>query len=123
MQNNQITQKQMKKLMNTNDFGEKILVENCSKICISDVLKEINPLIKKALIESQLSARGLNINLLTSKTGFGGKRFWMACPICSKRAGVLYIHPISNITGCRTCLNLEYKQRRYKGMIEALDDY
>jgi hypothetical protein len=32
--------------------------------------------------------------------------------------GILYVHPITHAVGCRTCLGLEYRKRRFKGMAE-----
>lgn len=104
--------------MKPNNLGKKYLVEQCQKISIFDYIKTANRELKKFIISSQLESEGLDIQLTTSNTGFGGVRFWFICPQCSRRVGVLYNHPISQILGCRVCLNLEYRCRRYKGMIE-----
>jgi hypothetical protein len=96
-----------------------LLVEGCRKIKISDFLRKYRNEIKKTIIESELEILGLNINLTTSKTCYNGIRFWFKCPLCKKRVGVLFKHPLNNTIGCRKCLNLEYRKRRYKGMIEG----
>lgn len=95
-----------------------MLVENCKRISINDYLRQAKKKIKESLINSQLEIEGLNIELTVGKTNFKGLRYWFKCPLCSRRVGVLYKHPISHILGCRTCLGLEYRCRRYKGMIE-----
>ncbi len=104
------------KSMNPNDLG--VLVEECQKIEINSFLRNVRSKIKKTMIESELMINGLNINLKTSKTGFGGIRYWFECPICKCRVGTLFSHPVSLKIGCRECLGLEYRQRAYKGMVE-----
>lgn len=102
-----------------NDFGKKILAENCRKIEISEILREVKRKLKRQLLKSEIEAEGIAIELTESKTGFGGKRNWFACPICKRRVGVLYKHPVSQGLGCRRCLRLDYRKHRFKGMIEA----
>ena len=98
-----------------NNLGKKVLVEQCQKITVNSVIRQINPIIKKALIETKLECMGLDVEIITSQT-----RYWFKCPKCEKRIGVLYQHPISNEIGCRICLNLDYRTRMCKGMIESL---
>jgi hypothetical protein len=59
-----------------------------------------------------------SISLTVSKTRFNGLRYWFSCPMCQRRVGVLYVHPLTSEVGCRHCLKLDYRSRRYKGMIE-----
>ena len=106
------------KTLSPNDFGKKILTEQCQRIKINDFVRASNEKIKEILIKSALELSGYNVILNISKTGFGGTRFWFSCPICNKRAGVLYKHPVSHILACRRCLKLDYKKHRYKGMAE-----
>jgi len=106
------------KTLNPNDFGKNILVEDCQKIKIKDFLRTCRTELKRVILNSEIETMGMNIGLATSKTCFNGIRFWFMCPQCNKRAGVLFSHPITNKIGCRTCLKLNYKKRRYKGMIE-----
>ena len=105
--------------MSPNDFGKKYLTEQCQKIKITDFVRESNSQLKETLINASLEAEGYDLLLNSSKTGFGGTRFWFSCPICDKRAGVLYKHPMSQILGCRRCLRLDYRKHRYKGMVEC----
>ena len=104
------------KSLNPNNLG--LLVEECKKIKISDFLKKSKVGLKEALIKSELEIDGLSIELKTSKTGYNGVRFWFKCPLCGLRAGVLFRHPVNEAIGCRQCLKLEYRKRRYKNMIE-----
>jgi hypothetical protein len=106
------------KTMKPDDFGKKLLAEQCQKIRISDFVKASNKQIKEMLIKSSLEMEGYSILLNRSKTGFGGTRYWFSCPICHKRSGVLYKHPVSQILGCRQCLGLDYKKHRYSKMAE-----
>jgi len=105
--------------LNPNDLGKKCLVEECQKIRIEDFLRTYRNKLKELILTSELEVSGLKVELATSKTCYNGIRFWFQCPLCNKRAGVLYRHLLTNEIGCRQCLNLEYRKRRYKGMIEA----
>ena len=107
------------KSLSLNVLGNSILVEQCPKITIEETLAKITPQIKVQLLKTQLDMQGFNVDLAVTETAFGGERFWFKCPLCEKRAGVLFQHPISNLVGCRSCLGLEYKSRRYKNMIES----
>jgi len=106
------------KTLTANDFGNKILVEDCQKIRIDDTLKSVKDKWKDLLLRAELEAAGINIDLTTSKTLYDGVRFWFKCPLCESRVGVIYQHPLDGSVGCRKCLNLDYSKRRYKGMIE-----
>ncbi len=101
-----------------NDLGKKYLVEDCQKIRIDSVIRVIKNDIKKVLIKGQTELNGFNINIVSTKMHHSGERLWFECSICLKPVGIMYQHPVNNYIGCRTCLNLEYKSRRYKGMIE-----
>ena len=104
--------------MSPNDFGKKYLVEQCQKIRLSDFIRKSSQQFKKAILQASIEADGYKFTLNKSDTGFGGTRFWFSCPICHKRAGVLYKHPVSQILGCRQCLRLDYRKHRYGKMIE-----
>ena len=106
------------KTMKPNDFGEKCLTEQCQKIKLSDLINKAKQQIKEAILQSSIEAEGYKLRLDRSATGFGGIRLWFSCPICNKRAGVLYKHPVSQILGCRKCLKLDYRKHRYGKMIE-----
>ena len=108
------------KTMKTNNLGKKYLVEQCQRINITDYNRQAKNKIKELLINSQIELGGEQIELTTSQTNYKGTRYWFKCPICSNRVGVLFKHPISQILGCRMCLGLEYRCRRYKGMVESM---
>jgi len=107
----------MKKLK-SNDLGKKYLVEECQKIRIENFLKSYRNKLKELILISELEVLGIRIELTTSKTCYNGTRFWFKCPLCEKRVGVLLKHPLTDQIGCRQCLNLEYRKRLYKGMVE-----
>ena len=108
------------KSLKPNNLGKKYLVEQIQKVRISDYLKGAKGQLKQLIISSEIEADGFKIDLITSKTNYQGERYWFKCPICGQRAGILYKHPQTGNLGCRKCLNLEYRSRRYKGMIENL---
>jgi len=113
------TETQQLKAKNPNSLGKKLLVEQCQKIVANDLLRLSSKTLKKALLEAKIETTGHDIGLIAGNTGFGGLRYWLKCPKCSRRVGIVYKHPLTNELGCRVCLNLEYRKRRYKGMIES----
>lgn len=98
-------------------ISEILTVEACKKININELLRNANKNIKLSLVKSQLELSGIKVNLLASKTRFGGERLWFACPSCARRVGTLFQN-ISGIVACRHCLNLRYSKSRFKGMAE-----
>jgi hypothetical protein len=108
------------KSLTPNDLGKTFLVEDCERVAISDFFKLYKEKLKIMLMHMELDMLGIvNVRITSSKIKSGGTRYWFVCPFCSKRAGVLFRHPIENRVGCRKCLKLEYRKRRYRGMIEA----
>lgn len=105
--------------MTSNDFGNRLLVEDCQKVSVIDLLKDYKRQLKRTILRSQFEMLNENILITTSRTGNDGLRFWFACPRCRRRVGVLLKHPIQQELGCRKCLGITYKKQRYKGMIEA----
>lgn len=101
------------------DFGKNNLVEQCQKIRIDDIIREINKEAKKQMIQAYIESLDIELKLITSHTRFNGVRYWFSCPICRKRVGVIYQHPFNTLVGCRSCLSLRYKKRRFKGMLEG----
>jgi hypothetical protein len=94
---------------NVADYYQKVSVDQLVRTATKDL--------KKRIVESQIDALGANLSLTTSKTRFDGERIWFQCPLCKKRAGVLYGK--EETFGCRKCLSLVYKGQRFKGMIES----
>jgi RecJ-like exonuclease len=107
------------KTFNPNDSGkEKTLVDECQRISITAYMKRAMPKLKNALLTAEIEMDDKNIELTPSKTVFGGVRYWFKCPQCRGRVGTLFVQPLSHEIGCRKCLGLEYRSRRYKGMVE-----
>ena len=106
------------KTLNPNDLGKKLLVEECQKISMNTFSAQLKSKIKETLLLSQIEVLNRNIELTKSDMHFGGVRYWFKCPLCHGRVGTLFVHPISQNVACRGCLGLEYRKRRYKGMVE-----
>jgi hypothetical protein len=102
--------------------GKQILVEDCQQVSISTYLNKAKEKLKKELVAAEIEMANLHIELTPSKTAFGGIRYWFKCPKCVRRAGTLFVHPLTGAIGCRKCLSLEYRSRRYKGMVEMGQD-
>lgn len=105
--------------MTNNNLGKTFLVEDCQRVSVSDILREYRENLKETILRSQFEMINTSMRLTTSQTGNKGTRFWFACPHCAQRVGVLFKHPFHNLIGCRQCLNLEYRKRRFKGMLES----
>lgn len=108
----------MNNSMTVNDLGTKVLVEDCQKIDINDMVRKTMSDLKRQLISFEVSLNGSGIGLTTSMTGGGGVRFWFLCPSCGKRVGTLFQRPNSTAVSCRQCNGLYYKKARYSKMIE-----
>ena len=104
--------------MTLNDFGKKWLVEDCKKIEMKEILKEAKKQLLQQLLHAQIEAYGIQTKILNSPTGNDGKRWWLACPACNKKKGVLYAHPLTKQIACRICLKLRYKKQAKHKMIE-----
>jgi len=104
--------------MKPNDFG-KITVEDCERLPITACLKTFRSQMKTAFLKASLEAAGIKVGLTTTETGFGGIRHWFVCPGCGKRIGVILIHPTTRKVGCRECIGVEYRGKRFKGMLES----
>ena len=101
-----------------NDLGESPLSENCVAVSIQKVLKQYQHSWKDSLLSSNLLVGVTTVRLACSDTRWGGKRLWFACPICKKKCGILYTHPLNEQVGCRKCLGVKYWKQRYRGMVE-----
>lgn len=100
------------------DSGKNILVEHCNSISINLFVRGVRKTLKEELLIKKSTLLNQPIELTKSKAGFNGTRYWFKCTQCKNKVGKIYVHPISKIVGCRKCLNLEYRSRRYKGMLE-----
>jgi hypothetical protein len=107
------------KSMKVINSGKNILVENCTSISINVFVKSVKDIIKEELLIKKSTLFGQEIDLVKSKIGINGFRYWFKCSFCNDKVGKIFVHPISKIVGCRKCLGLEYRSRRYKGMLES----
>jgi hypothetical protein len=100
------------------DLGESWLVDQCQRISIDLIIQKANREKRSTFISQEIGLLGIELNLTHTPTRFNGKRLWLVCPLCNSRRRDLYKHPMNNAVGCRECLNLKYRNQRYKGMIE-----
>ena len=107
------------KMLNPNDLGTPLTVETCPRVKIDNLLKQCRQSFKESMLTSQLKVMGIDVELITTETKFNGVRFWFQCPQCERRVGVMFKHPITEVIGCRLCLNLRYRKQRFKGMPEG----
>ncbi len=108
------------KILPLNDSGEKYyLTEDCTEIKINKIIRHAKKDIKEVLVKAHITASGFEVNIIKRRLHHGGERFWFMCPICKLSVGIIYRHPLqSESIGCRKCLKLTYRSRRYKGMLE-----
>lgn len=105
------------KLLSPNDLGEFMLVEHCQKLNIIELTKQAKGQLLESLLNAKISATEQGISLTTTNCYFGGQRYWLVCPKCERRAGVLYKKPTGDLLLCRKCHNLKYIKSRYNKMI------
>ena|SRR3989338_2419046 len=102
-----------------NNLGKKYLVEDCEKIRIDHVIRQVKKEVQKTVITAVAVVDGFEVKLTSHKLHHGGDRLWFVCPICRLPAGLIYRHPVQyDLVGCRRCLGLDYRSRRFKGMVE-----
>jgi hypothetical protein len=106
------------KTITPNNLGKKYIVEECQKIRIDDLVRKTRKDLLENILQAQIEAEGFHIRLTKANLHHGGKRLWFECPLCKLKCGIIYKHPTTTQFGCRKCLNLEYRARRYKGMVE-----
>ena len=106
------------KSMSPNNSGN--LVEESTKVSVNKYVQEVRKQVKEELLIRSANVLSNKITLSQTQTGFGGTRYWFNCPICTGRIGTVYVHQITKKVGCRKCLGLEYRSRRYKGMVEMV---
>jgi hypothetical protein len=89
-----------------------------------------------AVVETPGQAMGLRfdseslrcvVEVTTSKPQFGGRRFWLRCPMvrdgmrCRRRVGCLYLPPGRSVFGCRVCYYLTYlSSQKHDKRVSAL---
>jgi len=104
---------------NNNNLGKKYLVEDCQNIRIDSVVRKAKKQLLNTIITGMVEIDGYDVKITSHRLHHGGERLWFVCPLCNRKVGVIYQHPIkNNLIGCRLCLDLEYRCRRFKGMVE-----
>jgi hypothetical protein len=85
--------------------------DECQKISMQHLLREAKKQLLQQLLHIQIESCGIETEVMISSTGNGGKRYWLKCPACLKRKGLLFQHPLTDIIACRQCLGLKYRKR------------
>jgi len=68
----------------------------------------------------------IRIPLVTTRTQFGGRRWWFKCPLavdgtpCHRRAGKLFLPAGERFWGCRECHGLAYRSSQEAHQLERL---
>jgi hypothetical protein len=106
------------KMTRYNNYARKYLVGECQKIHIDLIVQAARKNIIPQLESGSAEIDGTRIAFTSKPLHHGGKRLWLLCPLCGLMVGVIYKHPVSGLVGCRHCLNLEYRCRVRKGMVE-----
>jgi len=69
---------------------------------------------------------GVPIQLQTTPTNFGGRRWWFTCPLavrgvaCNRRVGKIYLPSGGRYFGCRKCHSLTYRSCQEAHQTERL---
>jgi hypothetical protein len=104
--------------MTPNDFGKNITVEDCRRFPIRGLVESFKEKTKEAILNAKVMVNRQCVRLDATPLHFGGFRFWFLCPRCSHRIAVLLANPLTEEVGCRACLGVEYRAKRFKGMVE-----
>ncbi|MEA1963705.1 MAG: hypothetical protein U9O41_01050 [Candidatus Aerophobetes bacterium] len=125
------------------DFSSREIVENCIKISIFRLIREIKKRIKETIskaskaeiskIMAEIIARGSlrftqgdrfiqSFEIISTPTNLGiGIRYWFLCPKCRKRVAVLYMPFDGPSFLCRGCHNLTYRaQKKHDKRVDML---
>ncbi|MDE2021913.1 MAG: hypothetical protein KGI71_03305 [Patescibacteria group bacterium] len=106
--------------MMPNDFGKSVTtVEDCTRLSIKYLLAHLGEDNVTDWLNAKICVAQQDIRLVTTRAFFGGLRYWFCCPQCDKKLAVLLWHPDGRI-GCRECLGVDYRARRFKGMVEGV---
>lgn len=68
-------------------------------------IKQLTPLIRQNGV-TELPTSGQTIEVASTPCNYGGYRYWLVCPQCGKRYGVLYFK--NDRWACRKCQKLVY---------------
>lgn len=105
----------------SNVFGKMETVEDCQKFGLADLkayLSGLSPLDTNPfiLLEYEINREKVSVEIALTKTPcfFGGFRWWIVCPGCQRRAGVLYKPYHTKFFLCRRCHCLTYYQRQIR---------
>ena len=75
------------------------------KLCLSYWTDQHTPNAKRHILE---------VPITTTPCNLGGTRYWFLCPLCAKKAWVLYLH--KDFFGCIDCHKLTYETQKLSGI-------
>jgi hypothetical protein len=108
------------------DFPKSMLVERCEKgkaVYYDESAPAIaSRLIVRAALDKLLPERvekrdrgeksewlhGQAFHVTRTACNYGGWRYWLICPLCKRRCGILYRRPEYKYYACRKCYDLSY---------------
>lgn len=88
--------------------SKKRTVQECAQLDIRDVPKEGFAERFESGVALLDKATGKFIYMTRTACTYGGWRYWLICPLCSRRCGKLYRVGRYSRCACRICLNLTY---------------
>ncbi len=97
-----------------NDLDRFLSLDMLQKINIDDLVRQAKQGLKQVILQACLDNLMQEVQLTTSETRFGGKRFWFVCPKCKKRVGTLYKQSEAPFIKCRKCLGLSYLRQKVR---------
>jgi len=56
----------------------------------------------------------------STPTPWGALRYWLTCPVCSRRVGKVYLPPGDHTFACRRCHNLTYRSAQEQHEFDGL---
>lgn len=97
----------MKKL-NPSDLDKILTLDGLQKIDVDQLVKLVKTRLKRSLLEAEIRGFDSDIRLTTTRTRFGGEKFWFVCPACGGRCGQIYVN-VAGECGCRKCVGVNYE--------------
>lgn len=72
-------------------------------------------------VKDYVRFNGHKVKLTTTSLNYGGVRYWLVCPVCGKRKGILY--DVNSVMACRTCAKLYYPLQENKVQRDSVSQF
>lgn len=89
----------------------KQVIEDTKSISVGDILPPPPASSSDTRQYARFGTDVIYVATEATKPYYGGRRVWLVCPICHRRATRLYV--LEDIFACRQCHDLEYGCRAY----------